>query len=57
MKWHEENTQTTTTRVVTTKITTEIKMDTMVRRIGTKTPRVLTRRKMTRKNPRTRMST
>ena len=56
MKWHEENTQTTTTRVVTTKITTEIKMDTMVRRIGTKTPRALTRRRMTRKNPRTRMS-
>ena len=54
MKWHEENTQTTTTRVVTTKIT--IKTDTTVRRIGTKTPRVLTRRKMTRKNPRTRMS-
>ena len=54
MKWHEENTQTTITRVVTTKIT--IKMDTMVRRIGTNTPRVLTRRRMTRKNPRTRMS-
>ena len=49
-----KNTQMTTTRVVTTKIT--IKIDTMVRRIGTKTPSVLTRRKMTRKNPRTRMS-
>ena len=54
MKCHEESTPTTTTRVVTTKITT--KMDTTVRRIGTKTPRVLTRRRMTRKNPRTRMS-
>ena len=55
MRWHEENTQTTTTRVVTTRIA--IKTDTTVRRIGTKTPRALTRRKMTRKNPRTRMST
>ena len=52
MKWHEENTQTTKTRVVTTNIT--IKTDTTVRRIGTKTPKVLTRRRMTRKNPRTR---
>ena len=56
MKCHEENTPTTTTRVVTTRITTGIKMDTMARRIGTKTPRVPTRRRMTRKNPRTRMS-
>ena len=55
MKCHEENTP-TTTRVVKTKITTEMKTDIMVRRIGTKTPRVLTRRRMTRKNPRTRMS-
>ena len=36
MKCCEEDTPTTTTRVVTTKITTEIKMDTMVKRIGTK---------------------
>ena len=57
MKYHEENTPTTTTRVVTTKITIGIKMDTTVKRIGTKTPKVPTRRKMTRKNPRTRMST
>ena len=55
MKWHEENTQTTITRVVTTKIT--IKMDITVRRIGTKTPRIPIKREMTRKNPRTRMST
>ena len=56
MKCHEENTPTTTTKEVTTKITTGIKMDITVRRIGTKTPRVPTKRKMTRKNPRTRMS-
>ena len=56
MKCHEENTPTTTTRVVTKRITTGIKMDITVRRIGTKTPRVPTRRRMTRKNPRTRMS-
>ena len=56
MKCHEESTPTTTTKVVTTKITTEIKMDTMVKRNGTKTPMVPTRRRMTRKNPRTRMS-
>ena len=35
----------------------KVKMITMVRRIGTKTPRVLTRRKKIRKNPRTRMCT
>ena len=54
MKYHEEDTITkeVTTRVITIKI----KVDIMVRRIGTKTPRIPTRRKMTRKNPRTRMS-
>ena len=57
MKCHEENTPKTTTRVVTTKITIGIKMDIMVKRIGTKTPKVLIRRRMTRKNPRTRTST
>ena len=36
MRCHEENTATTTTKVVTTKITTGIKMDITVRRIGTK---------------------
>ena len=54
MKYHEEDT--TNTREVTKIITVRIKMDIMVRRIGTKTPRVPTRRRMTRKNPRTRMS-
>ena len=57
MRCHEENTPTTTTKGVTKKITTGIKMVVMVRRIGTKTPRIPTKRKMTRKNPRTRMST
>ena len=47
MKCHEEDTPTTTTRVVTTKITTGIKMDTMVKRIGTKTPKVPIRRMST----------
>ena len=55
MKYHEEDT--TTTKEVTKITTIRIKMDIMVRRIGTKTPRVPTRRRMTRKNPRTRMST
>ena len=36
MRCHKENTPTTTTKEVTTKITTGIKMDIMVRRIGTK---------------------
>ena len=57
MRYHEENTPTTTTKGVTTKITTGIKMDAMVKRIGTKTTRVPIRRKMTKRNPRTRMST
>ena len=55
MKYHEEDT--TITKVVTTRvITIKIKVDITVGRIGTKTPRALTRRKMTRKNLRTRMS-
>ena len=36
MKCHEENTPTTTTKEVTTKTTTGIKMAIMVKRIGTK---------------------
>ena len=56
MKYHEEDT-TTIRKVVTTRITTiKVKANIMVRRIGTRTPRVLTKRRMTRKNPRTRMS-
>ena len=55
MKYHEGDT-TTITKVVTTRITTiKVKVNIMVRRIGTRTPRVLTKRRMTRKNPRTRM--
>ena len=57
MKWHEESTQTATTKVVTTRIIIiRIKVDITVRRIGTRTPKIPTKRKMTRKNPRTRMS-
>ena len=55
MKYHEEDT--TTTKEVTKITTIRIKMDTMVRRIGTKITRIPIRRRMTRKNPRTRMST
>ena len=54
MKCHEENT--TTTQEVTKITTIRIKMDITVKRIGTKTTRIPIRR-MTRKNPRTRMST
>ena len=57
MRCHEENTPTTTTKEVTTKITTGIKMATTVKKIGTKTTRVPIRRRMTKRNPRTRMST
>ena len=54
MKYHEED---TTNAKEVTKITiVRIKMDITVRRIGTKTTRVPTRKRMTRKNPRTRMS-
>ena len=56
MKYHEGGTTTAITKVVTTRITTiKVKASIMVRRIGTRTPRVLTKRRMTRKNPRTRM--
>ena len=55
MECHEEDT--TTTKEVTKMTTIRIKMDIMVKRIGTKTPRVPIKGKMTRKNPRTRMST
>ena len=44
MKWHEESTQTATTKVVTTRvITVKIKVDITVRKIGTRTPRILTK--------------
>ena len=55
MKYHEENT--TTTKEVTEITTIRIKMDITVKRIGTKTTRVPNRRRMTKRNPRTRMST
>ena len=54
MKYYKENT--TTTKEVTEITTIRIKMDITVRRIGTKT-RVPIRRRMTKRNPRTRMST
>ena len=57
MKYHMEDTITTITKEVTTRAIMKVKMITMVRRIGTRTPRVLTRRRMIRKNPRTRMCT
>ena len=56
MRYHEEDTITTITKEVTTKVIIRVRMITMVRRIGTKTPRVLTRRRI-RKSPRTRMCT
>ena len=54
MKYHEGDT-TTITKEVIIKTTIKVKMITMVRRIGTRTPRVLTKRRMIRKSPRTRM--
>ena len=55
MKFHEGDI-TAITKVVTTRVTTiKVKMNIMVRRIGTRTPRVLTKRRMIRKSPRTRM--
>ena len=55
MRYHEGDT-TTIIKVVTTRITTiKVRVNIMVRRIGTRTPRVLTKRRMTRKSPRTRM--
>ena len=54
MKYHEGDT--TITKVVTTRITTiKVRVNITVRRIGTRAPRVLTKRRMTRKSPRTRM--
>ena len=55
MKYHEGDTTTTITKEVTIKPTIKVKMITMVRRIGTRTPRVLSKRRMIRKSPRTRM--
>ena len=56
MKYRKENTTITTKEVI--KITTtRIRIAIMVKRIGTKTTRFPTRRKMTKRNPRTRMST
>ena len=56
MKYHEGDTA-TITKGVTTRITPiKVRVSIMVRRIGTRTPRVLTKRRMTRKKPRTRMS-
>ena len=56
-----EDTKTPTTKEATITIeattVTRVRMITMVRRIGTKTPKVLTRRKKRRKNPRTRTCT
>ena len=40
MKSHEGDTTTTITKVVTTKITIKVRLNIMVRRIGTRTPRV-----------------
>ena len=56
MRYHEENTTITTKEVIG--ITTmRIRITIRVKRIGTKTTRVPIRRKMTKRNPRTRMST
>ena len=56
MKYHEENT-TTIIKEVTKITTTKIGITITVKRTGTKTTRVPIRRKMTKRNPRTRMST
>ena len=45
MKYHEGDTTTAITKVVTTKITIRVRMSIMVRRIGTRTPRVPTKKK------------
>ena len=55
MKFYEENTA--TIKEVTKITITKTRIVIMVRRIGTKTPRVPIKRKTTRKNSRTRMST
>ena len=51
MKYHEGDTITTITKEVITKTTTKVKMNIMVRRIGIRTPKVLTKRRMIRKSP------
>ena len=56
MKYHEENTTITTKEVIRI-TTTKIRITIMVKRIGTKTTIVPIRRTMTKRNPRTRMST
>ena len=40
MKYHEEDTTTAITKVVTTKPTIKVRQNIIVRRIGTRTPRV-----------------
>ena len=55
MKYHEENTTTTTKEVIRI-TTTKIRITIMVKRIGTRTTKVPIRRKMAKRNPRTRMS-
>ena len=55
MNYHEENTTITTKEVIRT-TTTQIRITFMVKRIGTRTTKVPIRRKMTKRNPRTRMS-
>ena len=57
MKYHEQDTTIIITEAVTTKVTIKVRVNIMVRRIGTRTPKVLTKRRMIRKSPRTRMCT
>ena len=56
MRYHEENTIITKKEVIRI-TTTKIRITITVKRIGTKTTRVPIRRKMSKRNPRTRMST
>ena len=56
MRYHRENTTITTKEVVRI-TTTKIRITIMVKRIGTKTTRFPIRRKMSKRNPRIRMST
>ena len=55
MKYHEEDTTTTITKVVTARTIIRVKWSIMVRMIETRTPRVVTKRRMIRKSPRIRM--
>ena len=56
MKYHKENTK-TTTKEVTKVTTTRIRIAIMVKKIGTRATRFSIRRRMTKRNPRrTRMS-